>query len=211
MKVSVARTTTGCPSIASGKPRKAKLVAVEKSSVLPTPSFLEIHPTAITPITKASPHGAPITPTRKGERWRTLYANSRQTAPKIEDPRFEVPVQPAILDRIGFFVTTRIPSFISEKKVDLLARFPSPFTTSSSPPAPNLLLLSGFSSLFLIEVREKAETRYPAASTIIERAAPKRVIMNPASGGPNTEAAAWLVWSFWLPSIKSDLSTRTGR
>src|SRR5205814_7450477 len=56
-------------------------------------------------------------PTTAADRWRSRYAKTRKTAPKIMfEPRLVVAVHPAIRHRMGLLKTTSMPSRISGMK-----------------------------------------------------------------------------------------------
>src|SRR5437588_374776 len=102
-------------------------------------------------------------------------------------PRLLVAVQPAIFQRVGFPITTWMPSHISRQKPD-------------SPPA---VPGCGAGSGLRIPKSEAAEMAKEAASTQSDSTAPMAWIRKPASAGPASCAADLLTSSLLLPSTRS--------
>src|SRR6266851_3452076 len=110
-------------------------------------------------------------------------------------PRFEVDVQPAILEMVALPITNRIPSNISAKK----------------PLRPVAEAGRGSASGRRIHQSDSTEIKKEAASTKTARAAPTSWISKPASAGPAICATEPVTCSLLLPSIKSLREMSPGR
>src|SRR2546428_1585844 len=191
------RTMAGAPINAIGIASVARPpMTIASAKVRPSPSLRAAHDASNAPTSQPTLLIAKITPTTAAVRWRSRYANTRKTAPKIMfEPRLVVAVHPAIRHRMGLLKTTSIPSRISGMK----------------PVAPDAVLGRDSGSGVVIEARATADARKERASTATALAPPIHWINKPATAGPTICDAERVTSSFVLPSIRLARSTKAGR